>query len=115
MLLDRKINFSESKDEEWAQIRNKIGEGIELPLPDTERWFSATLDGEKIKIESANKNVRPLKLYEPTFIDFDEFRAIAGSYNDCLSPSVDSLTQKLELQRSITNFKFIFMLIYHFL
>ncbi len=115
MLLDRKINFSESKDEEWAQIRNKIGDGIELPLPDTERWFLATIDGEKIKIEGANKNIRPLKLYEPAFINFDEFKAMSEIYNDCLTPSVDSLNQKLELQKSITNFKFIFMLIYHFL
>jgi hypothetical protein len=113
MLLDRKIDFSDSKEEEWNQMRVKVGDGIELPLPDTERWFLATLDGERIRIESANKNVRPLKLYEPAFITFDEFKAIAGIYNDCLIPSVDSLSPKLEMQKSITNFKYVFMLIYH--
>lgn len=113
MLLDRKIDFSDSKQEEWNKIKEKVGDGIELPLPDTERWFLASIDGETIRIESAKKNVRPLKIYQPASITFDEFKAIAGIYNDCLTPSVDSLSPKLELQKSITNFKFIFMLIYH--
>ena len=49
MLLDRKIDFSDSKQEEWNKIKEKVGDGIELPLPDTERWFLASIDGETIR------------------------------------------------------------------
>lgn len=113
MLLDRKINFSETKEREWNELRSKIGDGIELPLPDSERWFLATLDGENIKIEGAKKNVRPLMVYKPAIIDFKEFVRVAERYNEFLTPSVSTMDAKLELQKSMPNLRYIFVLIYN--
>src|SRR3990170_2748738 len=98
MLLDRRIDFSDTKEKEWDELRSKIGEGIELPLPDSERWFLATLEGDKIRIDGARKNVRALKIY-----------------NDCLFGGLDVLSPKLELQKSMVNFRYIFILIYNLL
>ena len=115
MLKDRRIDFSDSKESEWELLKSKVKDGIELPLPDSERWFLATLDGENIKIEGATRNVRPLKVYDPARISFKEFVAVAEIYNDCFFGGVGELTPKLELQKSITNFRYIFVLIYNLL
>jgi hypothetical protein len=113
MLLDRKIDFSENKEQEWNELRSKIGEGIELPLPDSERWFLATLDGENIKIEGAKKNVRPLMVYKPAIIDFKEFMRVAEHYNNFLTHHVSTMDARLELQKTIPNLRYIFVLIYN--
>jgi len=34
-------------------LKSKVGTGIELPLPDSERWFRAHVDGDDIIVESA--------------------------------------------------------------
>ncbi len=113
MLLDRKIDFSENKEREWNELRSKIGDGIELPLPDSERWFLATLDGGNIKIEGAKKNVRPLTVHNPAIINFQEFVRVAEHYNEFLTPSVSTMNAKLELQRTMPNLRYIFVLIYN--
>jgi hypothetical protein len=115
MLLDRKINFSDMKEEEWNLIRSKIGDGIELPLPDSERWFLATLDGEYIKIEGAQKNVRPLMVYDPPKITFKEFVRVGENYNDFLTLDARTMDAKLDLQKTIPNLRYIFVLIYNLL
>ncbi len=115
MLLDRKIDFSDTKEKEWNELRSKIGDGIELPLPDSERWFLATLDGDNIKIEGALRNVRSLKVYDPAIITFKEFTAISEIYNDCLFGGINVLGPKLERQKNIVNFRYIFVLIYNLL
>lgn len=113
MLLDRKIDFSESKEQEWNELRSKIGDGIELPLPDSERWFLATLDGENIKIEGAKKNVRPLTVYNSAIINFQEFVRVAEHYNKFLTHHVSTMDAKLELQKTMPNLRYIFVLIYN--
>ncbi len=115
MLLDRKINFSDTKEEEWNLIKSKIGDGIELPLPDSERWFLATLDGENIKIEGAKKNVRPLMVYDPPRITLIEFVRVAEHYNDFLTHHVSTMDAKLDLQKTIPNLRYLFVLIYNLL
>lgn len=115
MLNDRRIDFSDSKENEWELLKSKLRDGIELPLPDSERWFLATLDGEHIKIEGAIKNVRPLKVYDPAKISFKEFAAVAEIYNDCFFGGVGGLSPKLDLQKSLTNFRYIFLLVYNLL
>jgi len=115
MLRDRIIDFSDTKEKEWKELRSKISDGIELPLPDSERWFLATLDGENIRIEGAVRNVRPLKVYEPVTITFKDFTRVAEHYNEFFDPSVGSLDKKLELQKTMTNLRYIFVLIYNLL
>jgi len=115
MLLDRRIDFSDTKEKEWNELRSKISDGIELPLPDSERWFLATLEGDKIRIDGARKNVRALKVYNPVTITFKEFAVVAEIYNDCLFGGLDVLSPKLELQKSMVNFRYIFILIYNLL
>ncbi len=115
MLLDRRINFSDTKEKEWDELKSKISDGIELPLPDSERWFLATSDGDNIKVEGARRNVRPLKVYNPTTITFKEFAAVAEIYNDCLFGGINVLGPKLELQKTMFNFRYIFVLIYNLL
>ncbi len=115
MLLDRKIDFSDTKEKEWNLLRSKIGDGIELLLPDSERWFLATLDGDNIKIEGAKKNVRPLMVHKPAIINFEEFVRVADHYNGFLTHHVSTMDAKLELQKSITNLRYIFVLIYNLL
>ncbi|HEX3035844.1 MAG TPA: hypothetical protein VHT73_12085 [Thermodesulfobacteriota bacterium] len=115
MLLDRQIDFSDTKEEEWNLLRSKIGDGIELPLPDSERWFLATLDGENIKIEGAKKNVRPLLMYKPAIITFKEFARVAEHYNSFFTHDVNTMEAKLELQKTMANLRFVFNLIYNLL
>ena len=113
MLLDRKIDFSETKEEEWNLLRSKIGDGIELPLPDSERWFLAILDGEDLKIEGAKKNVRPVLIHTPVKVTFKDFARVAEHYNLFLSHDVRTMETKLELQKTMTNLRYIFNLIYN--
>lgn len=113
MLLDRRLKFSDTKEKEWEELKAKIGDGIELPLPDSERWFLATLEGENIRIEGAKNNVRPLTVYNPPTIKFSEFAAVAEIYNDCLFGSLEVLSPKLELQKTLLTFRYIFVLIYN--
>lgn len=109
------LDFSESKEEKWELLRNKISEGVELPLPDSERWFLATVDGKHIKIEGAKLNVRPLVLHEPALITFEEFERVTDNYNDFHNPNAQHMSEKLDIQKTLPNLKFIFMLIYHLL
>ncbi len=115
MLKDRIIDFSETKEEEWTLLRSKIGNGIELYLPDSSRWFEATIDGDNIKIDGAKKNVRPLVLNPPEVITFEDFQKLAEIYPDILKGGLQAMSGKLELQKTMTNFKFTFMLIYSLL
>ncbi|MGH7806961.1 MAG: hypothetical protein ACRENT_02615, partial [Thermodesulfobacteriota bacterium] len=115
MLYDRKMDFSDVKEEEWNLLRSKVGDGIELPLPDSDRWFLATIDGEYIKIESARKNVRPLMVYDPPKITFKEFVRVAENYNDLLNFDARTMDAKLDLQKTMPNLRYIFVLIYNLL
>lgn len=115
MLRDRIIEFSDSKEKEWEEVRSKVGDGIELPLPDSERWFLATLDGENIIIQSAVRNVRPLMVHDPIKITFEDFGRVAEHYNMFFEPGVSGLDKKLELQKSMANLRYIFVLIYNLL
>jgi len=115
VLRDRKLDFSESKEEEWKIILDKVGEGVELPDPDCDRWFLAKVEGEGIRISSAEKNVRPLVIHDPALVEFEEFKIVAEIYNDMLFPDISTLSPKLELQKSSLNLKYIFNLIYNFL
>ena len=113
MLKDRlHIGFSETAEEEWKIVREKIGNGIELPLPDSGRWFEATIDGDNIKIEGAKLNVRPIVINPPETVTFEDFKKVIDVYPDILKGGVQAMSGKLELQQSMTNFKYIFMLIY---
>ncbi len=115
MLRDRKIEFSESKEKEWNTLKEKVGEGIELILPDSERWFLAKVDGDGIRISSAEKNVRPLKVYEEPLITFEEFKMVAEVYNDMLFGGIDTLRPKLDVQQKSPNLRYVFILIYNLL
>lgn len=115
MLFDRKIDFSEDKKEEWELIRSKVGEGIELPLPDSERWFRASVDGEHLVVESAVHNVRPLMIYDPIKIDFGEFHSVATQYNNFLELQVRTMSNTQEVKDQSPNLRYIFMIIYHLL
>jgi len=113
VLFDRKIDFSDTKEEEWELIRSKVGQGIELPLPDSERWFRVTIDGEHLVVESAQHNVRPLMIHEPIKIDFREFHIVATHYNNFLELQVRTMSDTHEVKDLSENLRFIFMLIYH--
>ena len=76
VLRDRKLDFSESKEDEWKIILEKVGDGVELPDPDTERWFTARVEGEGVRITGAEKNVRALKIYEPPLIEIGELASL---------------------------------------
>lgn len=115
MLFDRKLNFSDTKEEEWELLKSKIGSGIELPLPDSERWFLATVDGDDIVIESAKANVRPLMIYDPVKIDFEEFSIVASHYNSFLELQVRTMSDTHEIKDKVRNLRYVFMLIYHLL
>jgi len=113
MLKDRlHMDFTASKEEEWNTVKTKIGNGIELPLPDSGRWFEAKVDGDIIRIESAKLNVRPIVVNPPEKITFDDFKKVIDIYPDILKGGVQMMSGKLELQKTMTNFKYIFMLIY---
>jgi hypothetical protein len=112
MLKDRMLQFSETKEEEWNLLRSKIGNGIELPLPDSGRWFEATIDGDNIRIENAKLNVRSVVVNPPETVTFEDFKKVVDVYPDILKGGVQVMGGKLELQKTMTNFKYIFMLIY---
>ena len=115
VLRDRKLDFSESKEAEWKIVLEKVADGVELPDPDTERWFTARVEGSGIRITGAEKNVRALKIYEPPLIELEEFAKVASIYNDLLFPEISMMSDKLELQQTSPNLKYIFNLIYNFL
>jgi len=115
MLKDRKLDFTETKEKEWEVLRSKVGNGIELPLPDSERWFLAKVEGKGIRISGAEKNVRPLVVHNPPLIEFDEFRMVAEVYNDIMFGGIDTLSPKLDVQKKAVNMKYIFNLIYNLL
>ena len=115
MLFDRKIDFTDDKKDEWELIRSKIGQGIELPLPDSERWFRATVDGDSLIVESAVHNVRPLMIHNPIKIDFDEFHIVATHYNSFLELQVRTMSDTHEVKDHSANLRYIFMIIYHLL
>ena len=115
VLKDRKLDFSESKEDEWKIILDKVVDGVELPDPDCDRWFLAKAEGDGIRITSAEKNVRPLKIHDPQLVDFEEFKKVTEVYNSMLFPEIGDMSAKLALQQSTPNLKYIFNLIYHFL
>lgn len=112
MLKDRMLEFSDTREKEWNLLLSKVGKGLELPLPDSGRWFEASVDGDKIKIEGAKLNVRPIVLHKPEVVTFKDFVAVSEVYTDMLRGGVQVMSGKLELQKTMTNFKYIFMLIY---
>jgi hypothetical protein len=115
VLFDRKIEFSDSKKEEWELLKSKIGTGIELPLPDSERWFRAHVEGDDIIVESAKLNVRPLMIHDPIRIDFHEFGIVARHYNSFLELQVRTMSDTHEVRDKVKNLRYVFMLIYHLL
>lgn len=115
MLFDRKIDWSDSKEEEWELIKSKVGNGIELPLPDSDRWFKATTNGDTIIIETAEINVRPLLVRDSTIIEFDEFKNVAANYHAFLGIDVKTMGDVQSTKNSTPNLRFHFMLIYHLL
>ena len=115
MLFDRRIDWSDSKEEEWESIISKVGNGIELPLPDSDRWFKATSNGNTILIETAEINVRPLTVHGSTTIDFEEFKDIAANYHAFLGIDARTMGDTQAVKESSPNLKFHFMLIYHLL
>lgn len=115
MLFDRKIAFSEDKNEEWELLKSKVGDGLELPLPDSERWFRASTDGDTITVKSAVHNVRPLMIHDPITVEFKEFQTVAKHYNSFLELQVRTMSDTHEVRENSPNLKFIFMLIYHLL
>jgi len=112
MLKERQVDFSETKEKEWNLIRTKLVHGIELNLPDSGRWFSATIDGENIKIEGAKLNVRPLAIDPPMYITFESFKEVIDVYPEILKGGVTVLSGLLKLQQTMPTFKYTFMLIY---
>ncbi|MEM7008408.1 MAG: hypothetical protein AAF462_04665 [Thermodesulfobacteriota bacterium] len=115
MLFDRKIDWSDSREEEWELIKQKVGDGIELPLPDSDRWFSATVVDEGILIESAKLNVRPLTVPQPVTIDFEEFKNVAEGYNVFLGFDARTMSDINATKEATPNLRYFFMLIYHLL
>lgn len=115
MLYDRKIEWSDGFKEEWELIKTKIGDGIELPLPDSDRWFKASLDGENILIETAEVNVRPLVVPNPIALEFEEFSNVAANYNAFLGFDARTMSDVHATKDSTPNLRFFFMIIYHLL
>jgi hypothetical protein len=115
VLYDRKIVFSDTKKEEWESLKSKVGTGIELPLPDSERWFHAHIDEDGIIVESARLNVRPIMIYDPISIKFDEFQTVATHYNSFLELQVRTMSDTHEVKDKAKNLRYVFMLIYHLL
>jgi hypothetical protein len=115
LLFDRKIEWSDSKEEEWELIRSKVGAGLELPLPDSDRWFKATTIDDGILIETAVLNVRPLTVPQPITIDFEEFKNVAANYNAFLGFDARTMSDVNATKDSTPNLRYFFMLIYHLL
>ena len=115
MLFDRRIEWSDSKEEEWELIISKVENGIELPLPDSDRWFKATSNGDTILIETAETNVRPLSVPTAITIDFEEFKNVAANYHAFLGIDARTMSDTHAVKDSSPNLRFFFMLIYHLL
>ena len=117
MLADRKIPFSESYENEWKILKEKCEGGIELMLEDSQRWFLATTKEDSIVVTSAEKNVRPLKIYEneSPVLEFEEFKRVAGVYNEAFFGGIGDLSSRLEVHNNSANMKFFFMMIYNLL
>jgi len=91
VLYDRKIAFSDTKRDEWDLLKSKIGTGIELPLPDSERWFHVYTDGDDLIVESARLNVRPIMIYDPIRVSFDEFEIVAPAFGKPLRNRMETV------------------------
>ncbi len=115
MLFDRRIEWSDSKEEEWELVKSKVGNGVELPLPDSDRWFKATANGDTITIETAEINVRPLVLHESVTLSIDEFIIVAENYNAFLGVDARTMSDTHAVKDSTPHLRFFFMLIYHML
>ncbi len=115
MLRDRKIKFGNPPEREWKLLKEKVGKGIEYMLPDSQRWFLARLEGDGIRITSAERNVRPLSVPDEPLIDFEEFKVVAGAYNETLFGGINNLQPKLNAQKKSPNMRYIFMLVYNLL
>ena len=115
MLFDRRIEWSDSKEEEWELVKSKVGNGLELPLPDSDRWFKATANGHIIIIETAEINVRPLVLHEPVTLGMDEFKIVAENYNAFLGVDARTMSDTHAVKDSSPHLRFFFMIIYHML
>jgi len=115
MLFDRRIDWSDSKEEEWELIKSKVGTGLELPLPDSDRWFKATITDEGILIETAEINVRPLSVPQPITIEFEEFKNVAVNYHAFLGIDARTMGDTQAVKDTSPNLRFFFMLIYHLL
>ncbi len=115
MLRDRRLEFGDPPEKEWKLLKEKIGEGIEYMLPDSQRWFLARVEGDGIRITGAERNVRPLSIPDEPLIDFEEFKIVAGVYNGTLFGGISNLQPKLNAQRKSPHMRYIFMLIYNLL
>lgn len=115
MLYDRKIEWSDGYKEEWELIKSKVGNGLELPLPDSDRWFKATTNGDSLVIESAELNVRPLSVPNEITLEFEEFTNVAANYNAFLGFDARTMSDVHTTKDSTPNLRFFFMIIYHLL
>ncbi|QMU56364.1 MAG: hypothetical protein GKS04_04275 [Candidatus Mycalebacterium zealandia] len=115
MLRDRRIDFGDPPQNEWNLLKEKIGDGIEYMLPDSQRWFLAKVDGDGIRITAAERNVRPLSDPSEPLIGFGEFSIVAGAYNQTLFGGINNLQPRLNAQKKSPNMRYIFMLIYNLL
>ena len=115
MLYDRKIDWSDSMEDEWELVKSKVGSGLELPLPDSDRWFKASVVDDGIVIETAELNVRPLSVPNPITIEFEEFKNVAANYNAFLGFDARTMSDVHTTKEATPNLRFFFMLIYHLL
>lgn len=115
MLKDRRLEFGDPPRKEWEALKEKVGDGIEYMLPDSQRWFLAKVEGDCIRITGAQRNVRPLSVPDEPLVDFEEFGIVAGAYNETLFGGISNLQPKLNAQKKSPNMRYIFMLIYNLL
>jgi hypothetical protein len=73
------------------------------------------VEGDDIVVESAALNVRPIMIYDPIRINFDEFHAVATHYNSFLELQVRTMSDTHEVRDKVKNLRYVFMLIYHLL
>lgn len=115
MLRDRRLEFGDPPEKEWKILKEKVGSGIEYMLPDSQRWFLARVEGDGIRITGAERNIRPLSVPDGPLVDFEEFKIVAGAYNETLFGGINNLQPKLNAQKKSPNMRYIFMLIYNLL
>jgi len=115
MLRDRRLEFGDPPEKEWKILKEKVGGGIEYMLPDSQRWFLARVEGDGIRITGAERNIRPLSVPDEPIVDFEEFKVVAGAYNETLFGGINNLQPKLNAQKKSPNMRYIFMLIYNLL